>query len=270
MPYLFDHLDSIRELLVHSPLGLITDIDGTISEIAPSPGEARVSTACRESLAALTEQLELVAAISGRPAQQAREMIAVEGMVYIGNHGLEQWIDGALEFVKGAEEYRNKAAQALAELKSLLSLEGITLEDKGVALSIHYRQCPDRELARRHILERISTLAIAKGFRITEGRMVVELRPPLEVNKGTTVSILVERYRLKGGIYLGDDITDVDAFVAMHSRQESTSFKGLALAVIDEETSSLVEKEADFSLNGVEDVERFLKWLVETVPGLRR
>jgi trehalose-6-phosphatase len=80
----------------------------------------------------------------------------------------------------------------------------------------------------------------------------------------------VERYRLKGGIYLGDDITDVDAFAAMHSRRESPSFKGLALGVINEETSSLMEKEADFSLNGVKDVERFLKWLVETVPGLGR
>lgn len=270
MPYLFDHLDSIIELLARSPLGLITDVDGTISEIAPSPGEARVSPVCRESLAALTGQLELVAAISGRPAQQAREMIAVDGMVYIGNHGLEQWTDGTLELVKGAEEYRNKVAQALKELKSLLPLEGIILEDKGIALSIHYRQCPDRELARRYVLERISTSAIAKGFRFTEGRMVVELRPHLEVNKGTAVGMLVERYRLKGGIYLGDDITDVDAFAAMHSRRESSSFKGLALGIINEETSSLIEKEADFSLNGVKDVERFFKWLVESVPGLRR
>ncbi len=249
---------------------MITDVDGTISEIAPSPGEARVSTACRQSLAALTEQLELVAAISGRPAQQIREMIAVEGVVYIGNHGLERWIDGAVEFVTGAEEYRNKAMQALAELEGLLSMEGIAFEDKGVALSIHYRQCPNRELARRHILERISTSAIAREFRVAEGRMVVELRPPLEVNKGTAVGMLVEGYRLRGGIYIGDDISDVDAFVAMHSRGKSPWFEGLALGVIDEETWSPVEKEADFSLNGVGDVERFLKWLVETVPGLRR
>lgn len=270
MPYLFDHLDSVRELLALSPLGLITDVDGTISEIAPSPGEARVSQVCRESLAALTKQLELVAAISGRPAQQAREMIAVEGMVYIGNHGLEQWSDGTVEFVQGVEEYRNKAAQALAELKSLLSLEDIAFEDKGLALSIHYRQCPDRELARRYILEKVSASAVAREFRITEGRMVVELRPPLEVNKGVAVEMLVDRYCLKGGIYLGDDITDVDAFVAIHSRQKSSSFRGLALGVIDEETSSLVEKEADFTLNGVRDVERFLKWVVETVPRLRQ
>jgi len=270
MPYLFDHLDSVIEPIALSPLGLITDVDGTISEIAPSPEEARVSSVCRESLATLTEQLELVAAISGRPAHNIREMIAVDGMVYIGNHGLERWIDGALEFVKGTEEYRKKVVQALTELKSLLSLEGIILEDKGIALSIHYRQCPDRELARRYVLERISTSAIAKAFRITEGRMVVELRPHLEVNKGTAVGMLVERYRLKGGIYLGDDITDVDAFAAMHSRRESSSFKGLALGIINEETSSLMEKEADFSLNGVKDVERFLKWLVETVPRLRQ
>jgi len=268
MPYLFDHLDSLRELLTLSPFGLITDVDGTISEIAPSHEEARVSPICRQSLATLTEQLELVAAISGRPALEAREMIGIEGMVYIGNHGLERWVKGAVELVEGVEEYRGKVAAALSELKNLLALEGIALENKGIAFSIHYRQCPDRELARRYILEKISTSAIAGEFRIMEGRMVVELRPPLGVNKGDAVLALVERYRLRGGIYLGDDITDVDAFAAMH--RQTPSFKGLALGVIDEETTWQVKEEADFTLNGVGDVERFLGWLAEIVPALRR
>lgn len=270
MPYLFDHLDSVRQVLSLSPLGLITDVDGTISEIAPSPEEARVSPLCRHSLATLSQQLELVAAISGRPAQQAREMIGVEGMVYIGNHGLERWVKGATEFVAGVEEYRGKVAQALGELKDHLVIGGIAFEDKGLALAIHYRQCPDREGARRHILDQISTSALAREFRIMEGRMVVELRPPLEVNKGDAVLALVEGHRLRGGIYLGDDMTDIDAFVAIHNKKKEPSFKGLALGVVDEETPSLVEKEADFTLNGVGDVERFLNWLIETVPGLRR
>lgn len=270
MPYLFNHLDAIREVLTLSPLGLITDIDGTISEIAPSPEEAWVSPICRQSLATLTQQLELVAAVSGRPAQKAREMIGIEGMVYIGNHGLERWVKGAVEFVEGVEEYPEKVRAALGELRSLLSLEGIALQNKGLALSIHYRQCPDREMARRHILEKLSTSAIAGEFRIAEGRMVVELRPPLEVNKGDAVLALVERHCLRGGIYLGDDITDVDAFDAIHSKLKIPLFKGLALGVIDEETSSLVEKEADFTLNGVGDVERFLAWLAKAVPGRRR
>lgn len=76
-------------MLALRPLGLITDIDGTISPIAPSPLEARVSPACRRHLAALAKKLELVAVISGRPAVEARDMVGVEGIVYVGNHGLE-------------------------------------------------------------------------------------------------------------------------------------------------------------------------------------
>jgi len=269
MPYLFKHLDSVREILAVSPLGLITDIDGTISEIAPSPEEARVSVACRSSLVALIAQLELVAAITGRPVQQARAMVGVEGMVYIGNHGLERWASGTVEFVPGVEGYLDKVAQALRELSKLLALDGIAFEDKGLALSIHYRQCLDRESARRYILERISTATIAREFSIIEGRMVVELRPPLEVNKGDAMLALVERHRLLGGIYLGDDISDIDAFAAIRSSSKSPSFEGLAIGVIEEETSPLVEKEADLTLHGVGDVERFLRWLTETVAALR-
>ncbi len=262
MPYLFDNLEAVLEVLTLSPLGLITDIDGTISEIAAYPEEARVSPRCRESLATLSKRLALVAAISGRPAQQAREMIGVEGMVYIGNHGLERWADGKVAMMEGVAEYGAKVKATLGELGSLLAMEGIALENKGIALSIHYRQCPHHQMARGYIMERIAKSPSARGFRIVEGRMVVELRPPVEVNKGIALLGLVESYRLKGGIYLGDDISDVDAFAALHS----APFKGLALGVVDEETSHQVEKEADFTLNGVGDAERFLRWLAATVP----
>ena len=99
-----------------------------------------------------------------------------------------------------------------------------------------------------------------------EGRMVVELRPPLVVNKGTAVNALRESYRLRGGIYLGDDISDVDAFAVMHTR----GFKGLAVGVVDEETPHEVTGEADFTLNGVGDVEHFFTWLVGVGLALRQ
>ena len=80
---IFSHLDAVEELVARSPFGLITDVDGTISEIAPSPREARVSPACREYLTVLTGELELIAAISGRPVLEVREMVGIEGMVYM-------------------------------------------------------------------------------------------------------------------------------------------------------------------------------------------
>ena len=264
MRYIFDHLDAVEKLLARSPFGLITDVDGTISEIAPSPQEARVSLACREHLAGLTNTLELVAAISGRPVLEVRQMIGVEGMVYIGNHGLERWHEGTVEFSPGAEEYHTKAKAVLEQLGNLLAIEGLIYENKGVALAIHYRLCPDRESARQTILKIVGTSALANQFRILEGKMVVELRPPLEVNKGTAVEDLVERYQLRSGIYMGDDIGDIDAFRVMHQKGFSS------LCVIADETPDDVSREADFSVNGVSDVARFLKWFAGVAPVLRQ
>ena len=264
MRYIFDHLDAVKELLARSPFGLITDVDGTISEIAPSPPEARVSPACREHLAGLTNTLELVAAISGRPVLEVREMVGIEGMVYIGNHGLERWHEGTVEFSPGAEKYAAKVLTALDELGNLLDLEGLIYENKGVALAIHYRLCPDREHARQTILKMVETSAFASQFRVLEGKMVVELRPPTEVNKGTAVIDLVGKYQLRGGIYIGDDTGDRDAFRVMHRKGFSS------VCVIADETPDDVSREADYSVNGVTDVARFLKWFAGVAPVLRR
>lgn len=265
MRYLFDHLGTIRDMLARSPLGLATDVDGTISEIAPLPERAQITPACREQLAILTSHLALVAAISGRPALVVRDMIGIEGIVYVGNHGLERWQDGALVFEPGAEVYREKVPALCAELEALADVEGIILEDKGISLAIHYRRCPDQEGARRHILEAVARAGTAGDFRTIEGKRMVELRPPIDADKGTAVRALIERYGLRGGIYLGDDLTDVDAFAAMHA--QGPAFKGIAIAVTGGETAAAVEESADLVCKGVGDVERFLRWLAETAPG---
>jgi trehalose 6-phosphate phosphatase len=261
---IFNHLDAVKELLCRSPFGLITDVDGTISEIAPSPQQARVSPACREHLAALTGKVELVAAISGRPVLEVREMVGIEGMVYIGNHGLERWQNGTVEFSPGVEEYPAKVLAALEKLGNLLDIEGLAFENKGVALAIHYRLCTDRDRARQTILKIVETSALANQFRVLEGKMVVELRPPLDVNKGTAVEDLVERYQLRGGMYIGDDMGDIDAFRVMHQKGFSS------LCVIADETPDDVSREADYSVNGVSDVARFLKWFAGVAPVLRQ
>ena len=187
---IFNHLDAVKELLCRSPFGLITDVDGTISEIAPSPQQARVSPACREHLAALTGKVELVAAISGRPVLEVREMVGIEGMVYIGNHGLERWQNGTVEFSPGAEEYPAKVLAALEKLANLLDIEGLAFENKGVALAIHYRLCTDRDRARQTILKIVETSALANQCRVLEGKMVGKV-PPGPVRSAEPVTEIV-------------------------------------------------------------------------------
>lgn len=248
----------LRRCLAKRPRGLLTDVDGTISPIAPSPQEARVSPAVRASLQALRGKFELVAVVSGRGVEDLRRLVGVLGLVYIGNHGLERWEDGEIRRLPEAEAYIPVMNAVRLDLASHLG-EGIIIEDKGASLSVHYRRSPYPQAARQQILDAVSRSRAARCLRLTEGRMVVELRPPLPVDKGTALLTLVEEYALHSVIYLGDDLTDVDAFQAVHRLGGERS--GLAVAVVGEETALQVEQAADLTLPGVEAAEQFLSWL---------
>lgn len=266
MPHVFDHLELVREALRLSPFGLITDVDGTISKTAPTPEQAKVSPLCRQYLSILCNHLALVAAISGRPAVEVKNMIDIDGMVYIGNHGMERWEEGHSEYTKEAQDYPEIIKAIIKELSPLLSIEGVSIEDKGITATIHYRLCPEPESAKKQILTMIENLPQTKKLRIAQGRMAIDLLPPIEVSKGTATLSLIQEYNLKGGIYLGDDLTDIDAFRAIHTASRDLDFHGFAIGIISKEMPDRLVAEADFTLNGVSDVEHFLNWMSQTVP----
>ena len=261
MLYAFDHLDLIGEALRHFPFGLITDFDGTISRTAPTPQQAKVSPLCHYYLSRLCNQLALVAAISGRPAVEVKNMIKIDGMVYIGNHGLERWTEGHSDFPKDVQGYSKVIKAVVEELTPLLSIEGISIENKGITASIHYRLCREHQSVERRILTAIENSPQARSLRIIQERMAIDLLPPVKVNKGTATLDLIQGYNLQGGIYLGDDLTDVDAFRAIHTASHGLNFQGLAIGIISQEMPERLAKEVDFTLNGVSDVEHFLKWM---------
>jgi len=268
VPYIFEHLDSIRGAIKRSPFGLITDIDGTISQTAPTPQEAKVSPLCRRYLAALCKQLALVATISGRPAAEAKNMINIDEIVYIGNHGLERWSEGHSEFTQDAQAYSRVIKAAIEELTPLLSTKGISIDNKRVTATIHYRLCHDPLSAEQHILAKIESSPHARNLRTIRERMAIDLMPPVKVDKGTATLDLIQEYNLQGGVYLGDDLTDIDAFRAIHTAGRDLDFQGFAIGVISQEMPERLAEEADFTLNGVDDVERFLKWLSQTAVEL--
>ncbi len=264
-PRLLDRFDVIQGLLTSASMGLLTDIDGTISKIAPSPSEARVSEVCRDSLSLLSKHLPLVAAVSGRPAAEARRMVGVEGMVYVGNHGLDRWEGGGVRLAAGAEGYPAVIADVLSDLKQTLFIDGLLVENKGVTASLHYRRCGDHSAARKAILAAVEGLAGARNLKVTEGRMVIELRPPLEIDKGSAVCSLIRERGLEAAVYLGDDSTDADVFRAFHERD--AGFRGLGVGVVSAETPDAVVENADFVLQGVSEVGQFLRQLAEEVAG---
>ena len=263
MPYLFNHLESIETTLRQLPSALITDVDGTISQTAPTPEEAEVSPQCRHYLSLLCHRLFLVAAISGRPVTEVKEMVKVKRMVYIGNHGMEWWSGGRLKYVRGARKHQAVINRVLEELTPFLSQTGICTENKGITATIHYRLSPDPEAFRQKLVTALKKSPQTKYLRILPGKMSINILPLIAVNKGTAVTKLIGNYDLKGGTYLGDDITDIDAFRAIHAASESRGFHGFAIGITGPEMPEKLSAEADFTMNGINDVGHFLRWLTE-------
>lgn len=267
MDDVFDNLGRIRNLLTRHPFGLITDVDGTISPIAPTPQLARVSAVCRRFLSSLSHQINLVAALSGRPAAIVRDMIGLDNIVYIGNHGMERWHDNRVELLPEVRRYVGIIETVIKEIFPRLPADGVIVENKGPAVTFHYRLAPDPVTAGKGILDAVNSSTLAKGLKITRGKMSVELLPPLDIDKGTAALSLIREHNLKGAIYLGDDLTDINAFRAMHSISTPSGFQGLAIGVMSHDSPQLVAHEADFILDeGVKGVERFLEWLSHSVP----
>jgi len=253
-------------LLGRRPLGLFLDIDGTLSPLAATPHEAVVSPGVRALLRALSVRAR-VAIVSGRTLADARRLVGVDGITYVGSHGLATWIDGREELDASVRPYLQYAQQAVVELAPLRRLDGILFEEKATGLAIHYRLARDPGEARADIMRAIAASGSAARFDVLEGARVVELRPRLAVNKGTSLRALVNRYRLEGVLYVGDDLTDVEAFDAVRDLRRGERIDGLSVAVRHAETAPIVEASSDFVVDGVEGVEQLLRYVLRQLGG---
>ena len=263
-----DDIGPLKPILAQRPFGLATDIDGTLSPIVDRPGVAAVTPLCRRHLQEITQRVEVVAIISGRAVDVARRLVGLEEPVYIGNHGLSWWRQGREETLAEAVPYETTVREAKKKLAVRLDLAGLVLEDKGPVLALHYRLCDDRQAARVAILNALAPWRM-QGLRIRQGRLVFELGPPLDIHKGTALARVMETYRLGGVLYLGDDLTDVEAFkVLRHWRQEG-KVNGAAVAVANPESGPEVMEEADYWVDGVPGVEWLLGAIATVVGGKR-
>jgi trehalose 6-phosphate phosphatase len=178
---------------------LLFDVDGTLAPIAATPNLARVPDETKVELARLAGSYLLVACISGRPGTEAAAMVGVEDIRYVGNHGLE--LD-------------ERAPELAGRIASFRDAVGLPVEDKGLSLSYHYRGAEDEGEARAE-LEAVAERAQAEGLDPRWGRKVLEIRPPVEADKGTAVVSLLDGVRARLGLYAGDDTTDLDAFAGL-------------------------------------------------------
>lgn len=258
-------MPQIREILASHPVGLITDIDGTISHIAPRQEDARISEQCRKSLVKLTSHLHLLAFITGRSSTNAKDMIGIQNALYLGNHGLDRFYGKTIETDQRCEQFIPYMQMLLRQLGPTLNTNGVVIEDKGVSVGIHYRQCDEPAVARKHILDTLYQITDLEAITITEGKKIVEIRPNIGTNKGTSLKRLMEEFDLRGILYLGDDIADVEAFKTLRRlTMPNTGNIGLAIGVLGDESVDGLDQEADMLLTGVEETEQ----LLESIAGL--
>ena len=248
-------------LLAEGRGGLATDFDGTISPIVSPPEAARPMPGVEASLGRLVGQLAVVALVSGRTVADLACRIDVPGALYVGNHGLEWWPSPArgparprldepaqLTVAPTADESRLLAAAAFALESGLRELPGVRLEDKGLGIAIHYRDARDHRSAREQVLAICHGL-VGQRLRLREGKQVVELVLPRGTDKGTAMERLIAEHDLDSLIFIGDDLTDRDGFVACRRLRER-GLSTLALAVLGPETPPSVVEAADATVAG--------------------
>jgi trehalose 6-phosphate phosphatase len=256
--------DHLRELTTRARLGVITDMDGTISPIALTPDSAVVTPRSRDLLRQLHQRVALVAVVSGRAVADVRERVGLPELVYVGNHGLERWRNGKIDVVPEAVAVRPVLSAAAAELRLRL-LPGMLIEDKGVTLAIHYRLADDPAKAQAVFTPLVRVTAEAHGLAAFEGKMIFELRPPVKIDKGTTFRRLVAEYQLDAAVYLGDDTTDADALRTAQGLRQSGTCYALAVGVESDETPEPVRAYSDVLVSGVAGVENWLETLLNAL-----
>ena len=257
--------EQIDAALRARPCGLFSDVDGTLSALAPTPGSAVLLPGVRELLIEARSAFAVVAAVSGRGATDILRMLDVDAITYIGNHGFDRIEpDGTFSVLSVAEPYRASIAATADRLARELMprFPGMFVEPKGTTASIHTRGAIDPRAADEAVYASALAAAGEAGLRVTRGKYIVELRPPVAVDKGVAVTEAISLHGLRGAFYLGDDRTDIDAFRALRRLTREGACLGVAVAVLHEETPLGLAEEADVTLASIAEVPEFLRYLI--------
>lgn len=213
--------EALVQRLTGAPLALLLDIDGTLCDLVDDPQGARVPAHTHRALVRLASTPGVfVALVTGRAVADARRMVDIPGVAIVGNHGLEhvdrtgQW--GAVDGWSDVEPTMRAVATRLTEVAR--RFPGAELEDKEYSLTMHYRRIVDAggiPALRRDVIE----IVHSAGLRLSEGKRVLDIIPPLDVDKGRAVLQLVREWGADAPgasvLFAGDDVTDEHAFRAL-------------------------------------------------------
>lgn len=232
---------------------LLLDFDGTLAPIVPRPEDARLIAGAEAPLHALIAGLGLVGFVSGRGLADLRGRVALPGVGYSGNHGMEIQHPGEdARLLDAVVPWRAAIDAFLAGVDhDAAARDGLRIEDKGATLSVHWRGAPDPVRAEDALRGPWARDAGARGLRVTWGRMVMEVRPPVEIDKGTAVRALLDRSGCTRAVYVGDDRTDADAWRALHAMRDAGELElGAGIAAVGDEVPPEIAAAADAVVAG--------------------
>lgn len=266
---LLEALEPLRSDPAHA--AVLLDIDGTLAPIVRHASDAHVPEATRTLLIEIAKRYGLVACVSGRRCSSARQIVAIGSIAYVGNHGGELLWGGSTE-VEVLPELADWTDRVQAFARSSLTRETerlrIRSEDKGAIVALHWRGAPDEQAASLLVHE-IAAAAEEAGLAVHWGRKVLEVRPPVKVDKGAGIRQLLRESARDGGasiasaVYVGDDLTDLDAFTGLRALvDEGELVSAVCAAVISDEAPAELADAADLSLYGESGVRSLLEALL--------
>ncbi len=244
---------------------ILCDLDGTLAPIVARPELVEVPPHARAALEAIAGRFGLCAIVTGRRPEDARRIVGLDGIAYAGNHGFELLEPGAERSTASPElagletaamDFLDEAADRAA-----LAGGGIRIEDKGPIVALHWRGADD-EAAAEATVDQLAQEARDRGLVTHLGRKVLELRPPVAIDKGVAIEGLLARAGSRAALYAGDDRTDVDGFSALARMRDAGALDAIVrVGVSSPEGPPEVVDSADIVVNGTGELAQLLEFL---------
>lgn len=258
LPDAVEHEGELEARLEGKTPAVFLDYDGTLTPIVDRPEDAVISESMRDVVSGLAERCP-VCVVSGRDRPVVQELMGLDNLIVAGSHGFDIWSpeEGTIEHDAGSgyEELLEKVKARLGE--EVGPVEGASVEPKKASVAVHYRLATEED--RQKVKQSVEGILddYPEDLKMTPGKMVYEVQPKLDWDKGKAVLYLLETLELDRDdvvpMYLGDDHTDEHAFEALED-------EGLGIFVGYAEDPEVGERTtyADYVLGSVEEVETFL------------
>jgi trehalose 6-phosphate phosphatase len=254
--------------LKQDPAGsaVLLDVDGVLAPIVQHPDDAHMPETTRRPLIEVAKRYGVVACVSGRRASDARRIVALGSIAYLGSHGSEVLLPGSTApELDGELQAWTRRVQTFSrdafdeELRRLR----VRLEDKEAIAAFHWRGVPAEDEAQAAV-EAVAKAAEEAGFVAHWGKKVLEIRPPVRIDKGAGIVHLLADRDLTAAMYVGDDVTDLDAFRGLGELLERGRLgHAVRVGVRSDEGPPRLEEEADAMVDGTDGVRDLLQSLLD-------